>query len=37
MEDVVAKRFGTVRYKPNRSNAKYIETSYMTPVWAFMR
>lgn len=33
----MAKRFGTVRYKPNRSNAKYIEASYMTPVWAFMR
>lgn len=29
------KRFGALRWKPNKSNPKYIEASYLTPVWAF--
>ena len=29
------KRFGALRYKPNRTSPKYIEASYLTPVWAF--
>lgn len=29
------KRFGALRWKPSKSNPKYIEASYLTPVWAF--
>lgn len=28
-------RFGSVKYKPNRTAARYIEASYLTPAWAF--
>lgn len=29
------RRFGAIRYKPNKTTTKYIEASYLTPTWAF--
>ncbi|MBW3077734.1 tyrosine-type recombinase/integrase [Bifidobacterium simiiventris] len=29
------KRFGAIRLKPNKTTPKYIEASYLTPIWAF--
>ncbi|KFI97867.1 tyrosine-type recombinase/integrase [Bifidobacterium stellenboschense] len=29
------KRFGAIRFKPNKTTPKYIEASYITPAWAF--
>jgi hypothetical protein len=33
-EDILTRRFGTLRHKNNRTSA-WIEASYLTPFWAF--
>lgn len=33
-EDILTRRFGTLRQKKNRTRA-WIEASYLTPFWAF--
>lgn len=31
----MTRRFGAIRYKPTKTRPRYIEASYLTPVWAY--